>query len=43
MECANRAGAIPVLAGWHLGYDLLKEQYEVKYVINSLYDITKIV
>ena len=43
MECANRAGAIAVLAGWHVGAELLKDQYNVKYLINSLYDITKLI
>lgn len=43
MECANRAGAISVLAGWHVGAEILKKQYDVKYVINNLYEITKLI
>lgn len=43
MECANRAGAIPVLIGWHAGADILKKQYDVKYVVNDLYEITKLI
>ena len=43
MECANRAGAIPVLVGWHAGSDLLKKQYDVKYVVNNLIEITKFI
>lgn len=43
MECAVNAGAIPVLAGWHLEAESLKNQYDIKYVINDLYDISKLI
>lgn len=43
MECANNAGAIPVLTGWHAGAEELKNQYDIKYVINDLYEISRII
>ncbi len=43
MECANNAGAIPVLTGWHAGSEELKNQYDIKYVINDLYEISRII
>ena len=43
MECAVRAGITPVLAGWHTGSDELAKQYNVKYVINNLYEITGLI
>lgn len=43
MECAINAEATPALAGWQHGSRELAAKYNVKHVLNRMWDITKIV
>ncbi len=43
MECAINAEATPVLAGWQHGSDELAEKYNIKHVLDKMWDITKII
>lgn len=42
IECALNAGVTPVLAGWQHGSKELIEKYNVKYVLEKMYDITNL-
>jgi len=43
MECAINAKATPVLAGWQRGSEELAEKYKIKYVLEKMWDLTKII
>lgn len=43
MECAINSDVIPVLCGWHKLSEELKNQYDVKYVLDKMIDIKDIV
>ncbi len=43
MECALNANATPALAGWQHGSDQLAEKYNIKHVLEKMWDLTKIV
>lgn len=43
MECAINAEATPALAGWQRGSKELAEKYNIKYVLEKMWDITKII
>lgn len=43
MECAINAEATPALAGWQHGSKELAEKYNIKYVLNKMWDLTKII
>ncbi|MGD9569603.1 MAG: HAD-IA family hydrolase [Sedimentibacter sp.] len=43
MECAINAEATPALAGWQIGSDELAAKYNVKHVLEKMWDITKII
>ncbi|WP_313344136.1 HAD-IA family hydrolase [Sedimentibacter sp.] len=43
MECAINSNVIPVLCGWHKLSEELKNQYNVKYVLNKMIDIKEII
>lgn len=43
IECAKSAGAIPVLVGWHTNSNELRTTYDVKFMVNDLFEITQIV
>nr|WP_312577520.1 HAD-IA family hydrolase [Sedimentibacter sp.] len=43
MECAINAKAIPVLVGWQKNSDELVKKYNIKYVLNRMWDLTKLV
>lgn len=43
MECALNAGAIPALAGWQHGSDLLADKYNIQYVLEKMWDLTNLV
>lgn len=42
MECAINAEATPVLAGWQLNSKQLAEEYNIKHVLEQMWDLTKI-
>lgn len=42
MECAINAGATPVLAGWQVTSEELAEKYNIKHVLNDMWDLTNI-
>jgi pyrophosphatase PpaX len=43
MECAINADTTPVLAGWQKDSEKLAEKYNIKYVLNKMWDLTKII
>jgi pyrophosphatase PpaX len=43
MECAINAKVTPVLAGWQHGSEELAEKYNIKYVLDKMWDLTKII
>lgn len=43
MECAINAEATPVLAGWQHGSRELAEKYHIKYVLDKMIDLKKII
>ncbi|HPB79336.1 MAG TPA: HAD-IA family hydrolase [Sedimentibacter sp.] len=43
MECAINAKVTPVLVGWHKNSDELAEKYNIKYVLNKMWDLTEII
>lgn len=43
MECAINAGVIPILAGWHSSSKELSEKYNIKYVLDNMWDLTKLI
>lgn len=43
MECAINAKATPALAGWQNGSEGLAEKYNIKYVLEKMWDLTKII
>ncbi len=43
MECAANAEVIPILAGWQHGAAELAEKYNIKYVLNKMWDLTEVV
>lgn len=43
MECAINAEAIPVLVGWQKNSKELAQKYRIKYVLDSMWDLTKII
>lgn len=43
MECALNAEAIPALAGWQHGSEELANKYNIKYVLEKMWDITKLI
>lgn len=43
MECAKNAGAIPVLVGWHSNSKELAKKYNIKYILDNMWDLTKII
>lgn len=43
MECALNANATPALAGWQQGSAEIKEKYNIKHVLEKMWDLTKIV
>lgn len=43
MECAKNAGATPVLAGWQVNSKELAEKYNIKYVLENMWDLTKLI
>lgn len=42
MECAINAGTTPVLAGWQKNSEILAKKYNIKYVLDKMWDLTKI-
>ena len=43
MECAINAGVSPVLVGWQKNSEELAAKYNVKHVIDKMWDLTKII
>lgn len=43
MECAINAEVTPVLVGWQSNSCQLAEQYNIKYLLESMWDLTKII
>jgi len=43
MECAINANTTPVLAGWQKDSEKLAKKYNIKYVLNKMWDLTEIV
>lgn len=43
MECAINAGATPILAGWQVNSKELIEKYNIKYVLENMWDLTKLI
>lgn len=43
MECALNASATPALAGWQHGSHELAAKYNIKYVLEKMWDLTKII
>lgn len=43
MECALNANATPALAGWQFGSKELAEKYNIEYVLEKMWDLTKII
>ncbi|HHZ01479.1 MAG TPA: HAD-IA family hydrolase [Tissierellia bacterium] len=43
MECAINAQTTPVLAGWHSNSKILAEKYNVKHVIDKMWDLIHII
>jgi pyrophosphatase PpaX len=43
MECAINAGAVPILAGWQEGSKELAEKYNIKYVLDNMWNLTKLI
>ena len=43
MECAINSNVTPILCGWHKLSKELKNQYNIKYVLDKMIDIKKIV
>ena len=43
MECAINSNVTPILCGWHKLSEELKNQYNIKYVLNKMIDIKEIV
>lgn len=43
MECAINAKVTPILVGWQKNSDELAKKYNIKYVLNSMWDLTKLV
>lgn len=43
MECAINAQSIPVLAGWQFNSKQVAEKYNIKYVLDRMWDLTKII
>lgn len=43
MECAINAQSTPVLAGWQPNSGKLAEQYNIKYVLEKMWDLTKLI
>jgi pyrophosphatase PpaX len=43
MECAINAGVTPVLVGWQKNSEELAAKYNVKHVIDKMWDLTKII
>ncbi|MFZ7132223.1 MAG: HAD family hydrolase [Eubacteriales bacterium] len=40
LECAKHAGVLPILVGWHSNAQALAAEYDVKYVLNKMEDLT---
>lgn len=43
MECALNANATPALAGWQFGSEDLAKKYNIKYVLEKMWDVTQII
>jgi len=43
MECAINANVTPVLVGWHESSNELSKKYNVKYVLENMWDLIKII
>lgn len=43
MECAINANTTPALAGWQYGSQELAKKYKIKYVLDKMWDLTKII
>lgn len=43
MECAINANTTPVLVGWQKDSEKLAEKYDIKYVLNKMWDLTELV